>query len=186
MKKTTQISLSGPTVYHPNYPPRDAKKGYVARITGRAAGKLKYEREFLGADVDLLEGDEGLYERQRGDKKGGSTRWYHVVLSHPDHGLIMSADCEDQLPKIAKLLDDGVTIQDAVEVTDLRPSEKTEGLTVFTAVARSASAAKQAAKAQTIDSAVEGCWAEMCNLPEALQKKVLTQLRKRVSPPNEA
>lgn len=35
---TTQITLTGTTNYNPSYPPRDAKKGYVAKITGRAAG----------------------------------------------------------------------------------------------------------------------------------------------------
>jgi len=180
---TTEIRLTGTTDYNERFPPRDAKKGYVARITGRAAGALKYQREFLGQEVTLLEGDEGLYERQRGEKKGGFTRYYHVMLSHPEHGLILSVDCESELAKIAKMLDDGVSIQDAVEVTNLRPSEKVEGRMMFDAVARTKTEAKKAAVGQTIDSAVDACWQAMCNLPEKEAKKVLAALKARVSPP---
>ena len=183
---TTEITLTGTTDYNERFPPRDAKKGYVARITGRAVGALKYQREFLGHEVALLEGDEGLYERQRGDKKGGYTRWYNVILSHPEHGLILSVDCESELPKIAKLLDEGVAIADAVEVANLRPSEKFEGRMIFDAVARTSGAAKKAAVGQTIDSAVEACWQTMCNLPEKEAKKVLAALKLRVSPPKPA
>lgn len=181
--KTTQITLTGTTDYNERFPPRDAKKGYVARITGRVAGPMKYGREFLGSEATLLEGDEGLFERQNGDKKGGCTRYYHVILSHPDYGLIMSADCEAELPKIAKLLDDGVSIEGAVEVTDLRPSSKVAGRMAFTAVARSKTAAAKASVGQTIDSAVEACWAAMCNLPEREAKLVLAALKAKVSPP---
>lgn len=176
---TTEILLRGPVRYNERFPPKGAKKGYVARITGRAPGALKYARDFLGSEVTVLEGDEGLYERQIGDKKGGATRYYHVVLSHPEHGLILSTDCENELPKIAKLLDDGVPIQDAVEVADLAPSERTEGLMRFTAVARSAAKAKKAAKAAGIDDAADQCWAVLAQLGEKDRNKVLTELRKR-------
>lgn len=184
--KTTEITLSGPTHYNTSYPPRDARKGYVAKITGRAAGALKYAREFFGESVTVLEGDEGLYERQIGEKKGGATRYYHVVLSHPEHGLILSVDCESELPKIAKLLDDGVAIADAVEVANLRPSEKVEGRMVFDAVARTAAAAKKSAKSATVDSAIEACWQQLSLLPEKEQKAVMKALKERISPPKPA
>lgn len=176
-----QITLTGPIMYNPSYPPSNAKKGYVARITGRVSGPMKYEREFLGSEVTLIEGDEGLYERQVGSKKGGYSRYYYVILSHPDHGMIISTDCEDDVPKIAKLLDDGVSIADAVEVTDLRPSEKTEGRMIFTAIPRTKTQAKSAAKAQTIDSATDACWEILQVLPEKEAKKVLAELRKRIA-----
>lgn len=179
---TTQITLTGTTDYNPSYPPRDAKKGYVAKITGRAAGSRKYEREFFGGEADLLEGDEGLYERQRGNKKGGFTRWYHVLLSHPDHGLILSADCEDEVPQIAKLLDAGHAIEDCVEVVDLRPSERVEGRMIFTVKARTPAAAKKAVKSATIESAVESCWSVLSLMPEKEVKKVMAELRKRMKP----
>lgn len=179
------ITLSGPTNYNTSYPPRDAKKGYVAKITGRAKGAVKYAREFLGEEATLVEGDEGLYERQVGEKKGGYTRYYHVILSHPDHGLIKSTDCEQDLPKIAKLLDDGHAIEDIIEIQDLRPINDTvpEGLWKFDVGVRNAAAAKKAAKSATIDSAIESCMEVLSLLPETEAKKVLTQLRKRVSPP---
>jgi hypothetical protein len=179
----TEITLTGPVQYHPSYPPKNAKKGYVARITGRAPGAVKYAREFLGSEVTLLEGDEGLYERQIGDKKGGHTRYYHVILSHPEHGLIRSRDCEDEVPRIAKLLDDGVPIQDAVEITELAESERTEGLMLFTAVPRAKAAAKKAAAAAGIDDAVEQCWAVLSVLSERDRKKAITALRKRATAP---
>jgi len=172
------ITIRSGCEYNPKYPPRDAKKAYVARITGRAAGALKYQREFLGPEATLLAGDDGLFERQDGERKGGYRRYYYVVLSHPEHGVIISADCEDELPTIAKLLDDGVAIGEAVEVTDLRPSKIVEGRMVFTAVARTAGAARQAAKSATVESTVEHCMEALRLLPEA--EKVLAELRKRV------
>jgi hypothetical protein len=175
--------LTGTIDYNPRFPPRDAKKGYVARITGRASGAVKYQREFLGSEVTILPGDEGLYERQRGDRKGGYTRWLVVIVQHAEHGLIIDSNCDEvEFAKLAKLLDEGVLLVDAVEITNLRPSEKVAGRMVFDAVARTKSQAKQAAVGQTIDSAVEACWAAMCNLPEKEAKKVLSALKLRVSP----
>jgi hypothetical protein len=179
---TNQIILTGSTDYNERFPPRDAKKGYVAKITGRKAGPMKYERHFLGQEATLLAGDEGLYERQRGDKKGGYTRWYHVILSHPEHGLILSVDCEGELAQIAKALDDGLAIQDGVEVVNLRPSERVAGRMIFDAKARTVAAAKKHVAAQTVDTAVEACWQAMCDLPEKDQRNVLAALKARVSP----
>lgn len=176
-----EITLTGPTNYNPRFAPSGAKKGYVARITGRASGAVKYEREFLGSEATLLAGDEGLYERQIGEKKGGYTRYYHMLLSHPEHGLILSADCEAEVPKIAKLLDDGVEIQGAVEVIDLRPSERHEGRMIFTARARTKSQAKQARAAASIDGAVTDCIAVLRGLSVAEQKKAISEIRKRLS-----
>ena len=48
---------------------------------------------------------------------------------------------------------------------------------VFTAVARTA------AKSATVESTVEHCMEALRLLPEAEAKKVLAELRKRVSPP---
>lgn len=183
---TDQITLTGSTDYHPRFPPTNAKKGYVARITGRAAGAVKYQRDFLGHEATLLAGDEGLYERQRADKKGGYTRWYHVVLSLPDHGLVISTDCEDELAKIVKLLDQGVAIADAVEVCDLRPSESHTGRMIFSARARSAAEARSVRKVQSVDSAVAACWEILGALPPAEAKTVLRALRDRVNPPQSA
>jgi hypothetical protein len=137
---TTHITLHGRIDYNERRPPCGARPGYVARITGTINSPVKYDREFLGREEVTLElGDPstpGLYERQRGDRGGGYTRWYHVVLTHPEYGLILSVDCEEQLPKIARLLDQGISIQDAVEIRNLRPSSKVAGRMVFDALPR--------------------------------------------------
>ena len=179
--KLTEITLRAEEAYNPSYPPRNAKKGYIAKITGRAAGPVKYEREFLGQHVSVLEGEEGLYEKQRGDKKGGCTRWYYVILSHPEHGLIISTDCEDEVPKIAKLLDAGIAIDDAVEIVDLRPSAKHEGRMIFDARPRTLAAARKNATAASVNDAVTQCLDVMRGLDAAQQKKVLAEIRKQIN-----
>lgn len=179
--KTEQVKLSGSVQYNTSYPPQNAKKGYVAKIIGRASGPMKYEREFLGKEADIFEGDEGLYERQRGDKKGGCTRWYHVVLSHPEHGLIVSNDCENEAPRIAKLLSEGHDIHDIVTYSELTPSQKVEGRMEFGVIVRSPAAAKKAAQSATVDIAVEACWDVMKSLSTSEAKKVMTLLRKRIA-----
>ena len=187
MTKREEITLRGTTDYNTNSPPRDAKKGYVAKIKGTAAGALRFDREFFGEKCIVTEGDEGLYERQRGDKKGGFTRWYPVILSHAEHGLIIDGDCDEvEVRKVAKLLDQGIDIADAVELTDLRESENNPGNWLFTAKARTSRQATKAKKSATIGSAIEECWSVLLLLPEAEQKKVLAALKKRVSPPKEA
>lgn len=184
MTKREQITLRGSTDYNTKFPPRDAKKGYVAKIKGTAVGALKFDREFFGEECIVTEGDEGLYERQRGDKKGGFTRWYPVIVSHEEHGLIADFDADEvEVKKIAKLLDQGIDIADAVEITELRESENVPGTWLFTAKARTASQAAKAKKSATIDSAIEDCWSVLSLMPEAEQKKILAELKKRVSPP---
>lgn len=118
------ITLTARIKYHPSYPPKNAAKAYVARITGRVRGPKKYEREFLGTSFEAVDADDcGLYEVQHGDKKGGWTRYYYVILPHPEHGLMRSSDCEDDLPKIAKALDDGRDITDVVAADDITPPD---------------------------------------------------------------
>lgn len=179
--KTDRITLRGNTDYNLKYPPAEAKKGYVARILGRVSGPLKYERAFFGSEVTILEGDEGLYERQNVDKKGRPERSYFVILAHPEYGLIISVDCENELPKIAKRLDEGASIEDAVEVTNLRPSQRIEGRMIFDAVARTAKQAEKAREGQTFNSAVAACWEMLSVLPEREAKKVISELRKRIT-----
>lgn len=181
MTQTTEIRLTGITEYNEEFPPRDAKKGYVARITGRASGAVKYAREFFGSEAILLEGDEGLYERQNGNKKGGHTRYYHVILTHPEHGLIISVDCEEEVAKIAKLLDDGVSIADAVEVTNLRPSEKVEGRMIFDAVARTKSEAAKVQKAESLEMVVENCLQHLRLLPAKEAAKAMRMLKQQLA-----
>lgn len=181
MTTNTEIRIAGPTLYNTNFPPRDAKKGYVAKITGRKAGPMKYEREFMGEEAVILQGDEGLYERQVGEKKGGCTRYYHVIVDHPEHGLMMSKDCETIVPKIVKMLDEGISIDGAIEVTQIQPSERVEGRMIFVAVPRTVTQAKKAAKSATVDSAIAHCLEVLKLMPEKEQKAVLREVKKALA-----
>jgi len=116
----TQIELEAHQGWDRRWPPKDARKAYVAKILGRETGPRKYQREFLGTTAELVEGDEGLYERQNGERKGGYTRYYHVVMSLPEYGLIRSTDCEDLVPRIAARLDAGASIDEIVRATNIR------------------------------------------------------------------
>lgn len=170
--------LQARTEYHASYPPTDAKSAYVAKILGRADGSRKYERGFSSDNITLLEGDEGLYEVQHALKKGGYCREYFVILSDPKYGLIKSLDCEAIVSKLVKLLDEGVDIHAAVEVTGLRPSRKTLGLWVFEAVARSLVKARKQVTATTLQQAVATCHETLQQLPQQEQQKAMTALRK--------
>lgn len=135
MSKDIQNCFTAPTHWDERHPPKDAKKGYVARITGREAGPKKYAREFLGGTFTAVQGDEGLYERQIGQQKGGATRYYHVVLwDGVNNRMLASRDCEDLVPQIAARLDAGEVIHDIVEATDIE--ERDEKCPTFTAVLR--------------------------------------------------
>lgn len=149
------ITLFAPCRYNSNYPPKNAAKAYVARITGRSSGPVKYAREFLGNSFDAVdEDDAGLYEVQYAEKKGGWTRYYYVVLSHPEHGLIRSIDCETLLPKIAKALDDGRHITDIVSFDEVAaPDPGSDAPAKFVPVLLTrAQAAKLAASADAADA----------------------------------
>lgn len=180
--KRDSITLTGKIHYNESYPPKDAKKGYVAKILGTASGSMKYQREFLGSEVQIVSSESGLFERQNGEKKGGFIRWYPCILSHPEHGLIIDADVDEvEVKKIAKLLDAGIDIDNAVEVTELKPIEDKPEYMQFTAKARTASQATKVAKSATIESAIESCWSILSLMPDDSKKKVMSQLKKRLA-----
>lgn len=53
-----ELVFYGGTDWHERFPPRNARKGYVARIDGRASGAEKYDRTFLGSgSVSVLTGE---------------------------------------------------------------------------------------------------------------------------------
>lgn len=105
------------------------------------------------------------------------------MLSHPEHGLIKSTDCEDVLPQIAKSLDAGVSIAEAVEVNNLRPSERTEGLMIFDASARTVAAAKKAAANASHEERLAAVLAALDGLDAKSSQKVLTAARKSLQLP---
>lgn len=170
----TQRTLRARCEYNEKYPPAKASKAYVARITGRADGAVKYAREFLGREVTLLAGDEGLYEVQIAHKKGGYTRMFYVVLSHVEQGLIVSCDCEGVVAQIAKLLDDGHAIQDIVEAANVRPA--TSGKYIFDATIRTAQA-----PAPTVDQVVEAICAAARHLSAAAREEAFAAAAKRLA-----
>lgn len=176
------ITLRASENYNSRFAPPGAKKAYIARITGRDS-KMTFAREFLGkesVDVDTP----GLYETRSVDKKGRP--------EDPDYILICEVNGEtrsnrtvtkEDAMKIAKALDQGRTIDAIVEMTvGPVPEGKQFGATSYSLItSRQAETSKVA---QTIDTAVDGCWRILQVLPPKEAKKVLSQLRVRVSPPN--
>lgn len=170
------ISLCGPIEYNPKFPPPGAKKGYVARINGRVTGAATFDREFLGSEV--LIDQPGLYETQRGLKKGGAEQSYYVILAHGD-GLISSLDVgRENAMVIAKRISLGQPIGRVVELTG-RPSKRDASRTVYEATIRSAAEAKRAAAAETVGDAADACWAILAQLDEKSRKAVLAEIKRR-------
>lgn len=64
----------------------------------------------------------------------------------------------------------------AVDVTDLRSSEKVEGRMVFTATPRTKAQAKRAATAATVEDAVRACSAILSGMSQQDRKSVLSAL----------
>ena len=154
-----------------------AKKPYIARLTGRDS-KVTFAREFIGAtsiDVD----EPGIYECRAVDKKGRADECEYVLLldcpAYPDADgeTINEYDAtKAEAMKICKALDEGRSIDAICACID---THKWELMT------KHAAESKQAA--ETIDAVIEACWEEIHKLPEKDAKKVLADLRARVSPP---
>lgn len=181
---TTSITLRGSVEYHERFPPANAKKGYVARIKGKAPGALKYEREFLGSEFTAVDAaDAGLYEVQTGLKKGGFDRAHYLILPHPEHGLIRSkALPDDAVTRLAKLLDDHVPLADATEVTELYLPERSDHYR-FTAVIRTKAGAQKAAAAAETDDATATIRAAIAGMPPAAAAKLLRAIAKELTTP---
>lgn len=151
-------------------------KQYIAHITGRSS-KFTFDREFIGrkygkrnegseADVD----EAGLYETCDIDKRGDKESTYYVILGEDDN-LARYEISKDLAMKIAKRLDGPEQIADILTVDD-------EDIILLTPAQ-----AKRRQATATLESAVEARWDMLQCLPEKEAKKVLTALRKRVSPP---
>lgn len=149
-------------------------KQFIARITGRHP-KYTFGYEFIGkkggkrnedcsADVD----DPGLYVCRDVNRKGNAEDRFRLVLPAVGDELKIVRIDKDTAMKIAKAMDTGRPFLECVDEDGelVTPRQAEQKLT-----------------AQTIDSAVEACWAALQGLPEALAKKALAGLKLRVSPP---
>lgn len=152
---------------------------YIARITGRAS-KFTFQREFVGRKsgkrneyTEYSTDAAGLYEDCDISRQGEKVIGYWLVADTPDGLVKLRASLEDAM-KIARRLDEGETLESMLEIKPEQAGWIYE--------LRSKSEAKAAIADQTIESAIEGCWAIMQALPAREVKKVLAALRLRVSP----
>lgn len=88
-----------------------ARKQFVARITGRGAGRFPLEFDFLGRaggkrgeDTEALVDDPGLYVERDIDSKGRSTDTYYIIWARAD-GLDYSVVEESDVMGLAKSMD---------------------------------------------------------------------------------
>lgn len=151
---------------------------YIARLTGRHSG-YTFNREFIGrkggkrnetteVDVD----DPGLYECCDIDKRDGkSSRFYAVVeIGGTLHRFRLD---KEEAMKIAKEMDGGRRFDTIVVGRPTNPPS-------YEILGKKAAEVQQ--KAQTLATAVEQCWTILQALPVAEAKKVLTQLKTRLTP----
>lgn len=87
------------------------KKQFVARITGRGAGRFPLEFEFLGraggkrgGGTEALVDEPGLYVERDIDSKGRATDTYYVIWARAD-GLDYSITDESTMMSLAKHMD---------------------------------------------------------------------------------
>jgi hypothetical protein len=180
-----EITLVGNVEYNPKFPPKNAGKGYVARIRGRSTGPMKYDREFMGRIAPLSDHLTGLYEVQTGLKKGGTNRRYYVLLSHPEYGLMLSSDCSGDENRIVRQMTASSSIDEVVEPLNIRPNTK-EGYMTFDVKVRTLAEIEKVKKSTTVQDALEECWGILKLLPEKEAKEVISNLRKKLKSVEEA
>ncbi len=162
-----EFTIAASEDYNTRFPPRDAKKGYIARIMGRDL-KSHFAREFLPKTINVARADcPLLVEVQNGLKKGGANRRYRLFLAAADGQVARYNLDEADARWLAQQLDEG---------RDLAACFGVEGRI-------SPAAAKRELVGQTIETAIDACYAAIGNLPEKDQKKVLAGLKKKLAPP---
>lgn len=154
---------------------------FIARLTGRDS-KFTFNREFIGrkggkrndvttADVD----DEGLFEHCDVTRKGKES--YFAVTMVIGGTLTKMKATKEEAMAIAKGFEAGRTLTDLIT-----PFKDANDRWTFNGVNTPAQSRK-ASEAQTVQSAIDACWAALQSLPEKEAKKVLIALRAKVSPP---
>ena len=91
--------------------------------------------------------------------------------------MIRSRDCEEVAMRIAKLLENSVSIEDAIEVLDLDSSGKEVR---FTATPRTLSAARKVHRAANTEQHVSAVCEILKGLPTREAKKILSAVRKKL------
>lgn len=168
---------------------------YVARINGRDS-KFTFDREFVGRkqgkrnEWTEFETDEpGLYESCSVRKRGKDSTYVLIVdtkcperLAEYDCPLKQHyCDKADAL-KIARALENGRKFDEIVESVN---EKQEDGSIDYQWRIMSAAEAKKQLAAQTVETALDGCWEILQSLPTKEAKKVLAALRKKVSPPKD-
>lgn len=200
MSSSSTISLTASAKY--GY----GGKQYIAQITGRAP-KVTFARAFVGTkygkrkeDSSFDTDEPGLFELCDIDRKGNKAQRYRLVLPAPgaaaqeavagdaeeegrvDEGaalregasrLVLVRASKEEAMAIAKRLDKGEQLVEIIRIVDLA-KDQIEILT--------AAQAKKAAAAATLDEAVSACLAVLGALPEREAKRVVAELRKRLTP----
>lgn len=95
-------------------------KQYIARITGRDA-KYTFDRRFVGTkggkrreDSEYQTDEPGLYVTCDLDSKGRKDETYWLIERQADGGLDDATVTREQAMLLARLLDDGKTLEEAV------------------------------------------------------------------------
>ena len=161
------ITISAVENYHPRFAPAGAKKAYLAKITGRDSGHT-FARSFLAKSTDFDVADAPvLLERVNVDKKGRRDDPDYILILADGENVTRESLYKDDAMWLASQMDAGRSLSECWR----------DGKRV------SPTAAAKVLAGQTVETAVEACWAAMNQLPEKLQKQVLAALRARVSPP---
>lgn len=178
----TMIELKVWNGYNEKYAPQGAKKAYVARIKGRDS-KMTFNREFLGMSPTIDE--PGLFELRKTDNKGRADDGYRVIAEVDGELKVSITFDKPDAMRIAKAMDEGRSIEQIVKLTG-RPGKNDPTTTVYDIEIMTAKQAEKATVGQTIESAINGCWELIKNLPEKDAKKVMAALKVKVSPPKPA
>lgn len=147
---------------------------YIAKLVGRAA-KVQFNREFCGTKygkrnecTSYTTDEPGLYETQNVTRKG-KTRKYWIVIEVNGKLEEYQTDLDDALA-IAKRLEGGESLEEIILAEE-------DGYTI-----RTKAEAKKALAADNLEEAVKAIQGILETLPEPLQRKALTELRKRLFP----
>lgn len=167
----TTITIRATADYHERFPPVGAKRPYLARIIGRDP-KMTFRLEFLAqeSEFDCVRCP-ALLERRNIDKKGRPDPNDYILLYSRDDQVYQTDITKQDAMWLAAQLDARRTLDSCWD------HDSNERITV-----------KEAQKIElgvTVETAVERCWEILKVLPEKQLKKVMSQLKAKMSPPKQ-